>query len=193
MKMTYLKSVLLASSLMASTWVMADDYVIDTEGAHASVNFKIQHLGYSWLKGGFNTFSGEFSYDEKSPEKSSVSVTIDTASVDSNHAERDKHLRSDDFLDVSKYPQATFESTEFIEKGNGQVIVRGNFTLRGVTRVIDIDAHHVGHGPDPWGGERRGFEGTTQIALADYGIMKNLGPKSKVVTLSLSVEGKKKR
>ena len=74
----------------------AADYVIDTKGAHAFIQFKIAHLGYSWLLGRFNTFSGEFSYDENNPAASRVKVDIDVASLDSNHAERDKHLRGDD-------------------------------------------------------------------------------------------------
>ncbi|MCB1736569.1 MAG: YceI family protein, partial [Gammaproteobacteria bacterium] len=71
----------------------ADKYQIDTKGAHAFIQFRIKHLGYSWLYGRFNTFDGWFSYDEANPDASQVEVNIDTASVDSNHAERDKHLR----------------------------------------------------------------------------------------------------
>ena len=97
---TLTTSLLIAGLTLGSTAVMANDYVIDTKGAHASIKFRVQHLGYSWLYGQFNEFSGKFSYDEKQPEKASAEVTIKTGSVDSNHAERDKHLRSDDFLQV---------------------------------------------------------------------------------------------
>ena len=82
--------------------VTAADYKIDP--AHSFVSFKIQHLGYSWMFGRFNTVSGEFSYDSAKPGAAKISVDIDPASVDTNHAERDKHLRSEDFLDVDKYP-----------------------------------------------------------------------------------------
>ncbi len=91
----------------------AADYAFDKKGSHQFLQFRVQHLGYSWLYGRFNNFDGTFSYDADAPEKSKVSVTIDTTSVDSNHAERDKHIRSDDFLNVDKYPEATFESTSF--------------------------------------------------------------------------------
>lgn len=74
----------------------AADYVIDTQGAHASINFKVSHLGYSFIKGRFNKFEGEFSYDPANVTASSVEVTVDTTSLDSNHAERDKHIRSGD-------------------------------------------------------------------------------------------------
>lgn len=182
-------AVALATTFLLSTQALADKYIIDTKGSHAFIQFRIQHLGYSWLTGRFNTFSGSFEYDEKNPANASVVVEIDTASVDSNHAERDKHLRGDDFLDVEKYPTAKFVSTSFKEKGDGTAVLEGNLTLHGVTKPVTIDVEHVGHGEDPWGGYRRGFEGRTRIALADFGINYNLGPKSKELELMLSVEG----
>ena len=168
---------------------MADEYLIDTKGAHAFIQFRIKHLGYSWLLGRFNNFSGSFSYDENNPGASKVNVNIETDSIDSNHAERDKHLRGEDFLNVAKYPKARFTSTSFIDNGDGTAVLTGDLTLHGVTRNINIDVKHIGHGPDPWGGYRRGFEGTTILKLADYGITYNLGPASREVELFLSVEG----
>lgn len=171
------------------TQVLADKYLIDTKEAHAFIQFRIQHLGYSWLSGRFNTFSGSFEYDEKTPDQAKVQVEIDVASIDSNHAERDKHLRGKDFLQTDRFPKARFESTGFKEDGNGGAVLTGNLTLRGVTRPVTIQVEHIGHGPDPWGGYRRGFEGTTRLTLADYGITYDLGPKSKEVELTLSIEG----
>ncbi|HEX2840838.1 YceI family protein [Hyphomicrobium sp.] len=170
----------------------AADYTIDTKGAHASINFRIKHLGFSWLVGRFDQFNGTFSYDEKAPETSKVSVEIDTASVSSNHAERDKHLRNTDFLDVAKFPKATFVSKSVSPAGDGKAKIVGDLTLRGVTKEVTIDAAYVGGGADPWGGNRVGFTGTTKIALADYGINFNLGPASKDVELQLEVEGVQK-
>jgi polyisoprenoid-binding protein YceI len=186
---TFTTSLLIAGLTLGSTAVMADDYVIDTKGAHASIKFRVQHLGYSWLYGRFNEFSGNFSYDEKQPENASVEVTIKTSSVDSNHAERDKHLRSDDFLNVDKYPEAKFVSTGYSQGKDGNGVLKGNLTLNGVTKPLEIDVEFIGAGKDPWGGYRVGFEGTTHFAMADFGIVKDLGPKSKDVEMILSVEG----
>ena len=144
-------SVLFAGLTFSSTALFAEEYEIDTKGAHAFIQFRVQHLGYSWLYGRFNTFEGSFDYDENNPSASKVSVEIDTVSVDSNHAERDKHLRSDDFLDVSKYPKASFVSTSFQDKGDGKAALQGNLTLHGVTKPITIDVMHVGAGKDPLG------------------------------------------
>jgi len=179
----------LAAALTLPSLAPAADYVIDTEKAHAFIQFRIQHLGFSWLYGRFNDFNGTFSYDEKNPASNKVDVTIKTASVDTNHAERDKHLRGDDFLDVEKFPQARFVSTKFEDKGDGKAVLSGDFTLHGVTKPIVIAVERVGQGDDPWGGYRTGFSGTTVLKLADYGITRDLGPAAQEVELTLSVEG----
>lgn len=187
-----MKKVMTAAALVAllsSPLAHANDYIIDTEGAHAFVQFKINHMGYSWMLGRFNEFEGAFSYDEANPENSSVQVTIETASIDSNHQERDDHLRSNDFLDTQSYPQSTFISTGFEPDGNGGGSLKGNFTLRGVTREIEFEVNQVGAGEDPWGQTRRGFEGSYTFSLADYGIDYNLGPASEEVEIYLSIEG----
>lgn len=174
-----------------STRAQAEEYVIDTNKAHAFIQFKVAHLGYSWLLGRFNDFEGSFSYDEKNPSASKVNITINVASVDTNHAERDKHLRSPDFFNVEAHPESTFVSKSFRELGNGKVELTGTFTLNGVTRDIIIDASHIGAGADPWGGYRRGFEGRTTLKLTDYNIAKAamLGPASAEVELYFSFEG----
>lgn len=182
-----------AATLVLAAPASAADYDIDIKGAHASINFRVKHLGFSWLAGRFDKFNGTFSYDDKAPEKSSVKVEIDTASVNSNHAERDKHLRAADFLDVAQFPTATFVSTSVKPSGDGKATITGDLTLRGVTKQVVIDAVVIGGGSDPWGGTRQGFEGTTKFALADFGIPKDLGPASKEVELTLHVEGVQKK
>ncbi len=186
---TLISSLLVASLTLGSSALMAADYVIDTKGAHAFIQFRVQHLGYSWLYGRFNDFSGKFSYDEAAPEKASIEVNIKTASVDSNHAERDKHLRGQDFLDVNKYPEAKFVSTNYTPGKDGKGMLKGELTLHGITKTVEIEVESIGAGNDPWGGYRQGFEGKTRFAMADFGIMKNLGPKSKDVEMILSLEG----
>ncbi|WP_319380539.1 YceI family protein [Thiomicrorhabdus sp.] len=179
------------SFVSVSAYAAPANYQIDAKGMHASVNFKIKHLGYSWLAGRFDKFGGDFVYDSEAPSKSSIKVTLDTASVNTNHAERDKHLRSKDFLDVKKYPNAEFVSTAISENGD-QLLVKGNLTLHGVTKPIEITASKIGEGKDPWGGYRAGFSGDTSIKMADYGITYNLGPASAEVFLQLNIEGIRK-
>ncbi|MNZ60132.1 hypothetical protein D3C78_781930 [compost metagenome] len=187
-----LKKSLLAlslGSLLFGAQAMAADYKIDKEGQHAFVNFKISHLGYSWLYGTFKDFDGAFSFDAAKPEESKVQVELKTTSVDSNHAERDKHLRSADFLNVAKHPTATFASTGVKSTGEGTADISGNLTLNGVTKPVVIAAKFIGEGQDPWGGYRAGFEGSTKLKLKDFAIQKDLGPASSEVELIISVEG----
>ncbi|SFV37462.1 YceI family protein [Hyphomicrobium facile] len=182
----------LAASMTVSLLALpasAADYVIDTKNAHASITFRIKHLGFSWLTGRFDKFSGNFTFDDKNPDASKVKVEIDTTSIDTNHAERDKHLRAADLLDTDKFPTATFESTSVKASGPDKAKITGNLTLHGVTKEITIDAERLGGGKDPWGGYRDGFTGTTELTLADFGINRDLGPASKTVELMLNVEG----
>ena len=189
---TTLATSLLASSLFAAlapNTAFSADYKVDVKGAHASVQFKIKHLGYSWLLGRFNTFDGGFSYDDASPNNAKISIEIDTKSIDSNHAERDKHLKSKDFLNVSSFPKATFISNNIKFSDDENAIVTGEFTLKGVTNTISFPVVKIGEGQDPWGGHRAGFSGTTSLKLADYGITYNLGPASAQVEMALNIEG----
>ncbi len=184
----FLALILAITSITAQA---AERYLIDTKGMHAFVTFRIQHLGFSWLEGRFNRFSGEFTYDETNPANNRVSVEIDVASIDSNHAERDKHLRDERFFDVKRYPKATFISTGWEDLGDGRARLKGKFTLRGVTREIVVDVRQVGAGKDPWGGYRRGFEGSTVLNLSDYRMKEGhiLGPAAEKVHIWLSIEG----
>lgn len=192
MKKQIVAATLAASSflaVLAPSMAQAADYKVDVAGAHASVQFKIQHLGYSWLWGRFNTFDGNFSYDAAAPNKSKINIVIDTASLDSNHAERDKHLRSDDFLDVKKFPKATFVSQNIKFSDDNNAVVTGEFTLKGVTQSISFPVIKIGEGKDPWGGYRAGFSGETRLKLTDYNITTDLGPASAYVDMTLNIEG----
>ncbi|OUR65912.1 hypothetical protein A9Q79_02735 [Methylophaga sp. 42_25_T18] len=188
-----MKKLLLASTLSAATllsgFAHAADYNVDREGAHAAINFKVQHLGYSWLTGRFNDFDGSFSYDQNKADNSQVKVVIQTASLDSNHAERDKHLKGKDFLDVSQYPTATFTSTQYSANDENSGTITGEFSLHGVTKTISFPIEKIGEGTDPWGGYRAGFSGKTSLKMSDYGIDYNLGPASTHVELELFIEG----
>jgi len=131
MKLKYLFAIVMALGVSMSAQA-AENYAFDIKGQHAFIQFKVKHLGYSWILGEFRTFDGSFSYDEKHPEKNKVSVRIESNSIDTNHAERNKHLRSPDFFDVEKYPIITFVSTSYEDKGNGKALIHGTLTLRGV-------------------------------------------------------------
>ncbi len=159
--------------------------------SHSFVQFRIQHLGYSWLYGRFNDISGEFRHDPSAPDDNWIVVEIKTASIDSNHAERDKHLREEDFLDVKRYPTATFRSVRYTGTAE-QGELEGELFLHGVRKPITLQVKKLGEGKDPWGGYRAGFIGTTTLRLKDFGITYNLGPASETMELELGIEGIRK-
>ena len=183
-------------SALLSANVMAADYVVDKQGQHAFVDFKISHLGYSYITGTFKDIDGTFSFDAAKPEDSKIEFNVRTASVFTNHAERDKHISSKDFLKVADFPKATFKSTSVKTTGknaDGKATadVTGDLTIAGVTKPVVVKATFLGEGKDPWGGYRAGFEGTTSIKRTDFGKMMDLGPQSDAVELYVTFEGVK--
>ena len=146
-----IKNTLLALTLgtTLATSTKAADYKIDTEGMHASVLFKISHLGTSWLRGGFDKFDGTFSYDAQEPNKAKINMTVDTSSVNTNHAERNSHIRADGLLNTDGFPKATFESTKFNWVNDKNGTVTGQFKLHGIEKTITMAIEKVGEGKDP--------------------------------------------
>lgn len=191
-----LAALAIGSALLSAGQAMAADYVVDKTGQHAFVDFKISHLGYSYITGTFKDIDGKFSFDAAKPEDSKIEFNVRTASVFTNHAERDKHISSKDFLDVGKFAEAKFVSTSVKPTGKNAAgkdtaDVTGNLTLLGETKPVVVKATFLGEGKDPWGGYRAGFEGTTTIKRSDFGKQMDLGPTSDAVELYVSFEGVK--
>lgn len=177
----------LATTLViAAPTALAEKYEIDP--THSFIEFGIHHLGVSVLKGRFNTLKGSFDYDPANPTSAAIEVEVETSSIDTNHAERNKHLRGEKYLDTGNHPLASFKSTGFSEKGSSGVVT-GELTLHGVTREITMNVEQIGAGKDPWGGYRRGFKGSTTLVRSDYGMADNLGPKSSSLELDVFIEG----
>lgn len=170
LKKTAIASAITAVSLVPLTQAQADTYAVDIDGQHAFIQFKISHLGFSYILGSFETFEGEFFYDPDNLEASSVDMDVQVNSLNSNHAERDRHILNEDFLHASEYPTATFTSTAFEPTGEQSGVLTGELTLRGETQRFEMPVTLMGEGEDPWGNYRAGFEGSTELTLADYGI-----------------------
>ena len=170
----------------AGPTAQAAEYRIDP--SHSFIQFRTQHLGFSWLVGRFNRFEGSMTYDgEGGPDMQGIRLTIDAASLDTNHAERDKHLRGPDFFDVSSHPEVTFVSTGYEGGADGGTLT-GDLTLLGVTRTISFPVRLIGEGNDPWGGYRAGFEGSYVLKRSDFGMDYNLGPAAEEVEIELMIE-----
>jgi len=142
-------------------------YAIDK--AHSEVSFQVRHL-LTKVRGHFSDFSGTVQLDEQQPERSSVSFTVNVASIDTATTDRDNHLRSEDFFHADKYPTMTFTSTKVAKKGADEFAVTGPLTIRGVAKELTFNVTHLGVATDPWGNKKVGFETETTVNRKDFGL-----------------------
>jgi polyisoprenoid-binding protein YceI len=144
---------------------------IDT--GHSGVNFSVRHLVFSKVRGQFRDWRGSLQYSPEAPEKASVQVEIDAASIDTGVGDRDKHLRSPDFFAVEQFPKLRYESTRVEVAGEGRLRVHGNLTIRDVTREVTLDVESLGSVVDPWGNQRVAFSAKASIDRGDFGLKWN--------------------
>ncbi|MET9423122.1 YceI family protein [Streptomyces sp. NPDC006540] len=140
--------------------------------AHSSVGAVAQHLGISSVRWRFTEFGGRIEIAEDA-ERSRVDAMISAASIDTGNGLRDKHLRSADFLDVERFPEITYRSTAVTAAGPDRWTVRGELSLHGVVREVDLDLSYLGTGPDPWGGVRAAFRATAELHRDDFAMHYN--------------------
>lgn len=159
--------VLFVLGLFATGIFAGEKYEIDR--SHSNVGFTVRHMMISKVNGEFKDFSGTIVYDEKDITKSSVNVTIKTASIDTENERRDTHLRSDDFFNAAVDSVITFVSKKVEKQGDGYVAI-GDFTLRGVTKEIALPFTILGTLTEQNGNKRLGVEAKTTINRFDYGV-----------------------
>jgi len=140
--------------------------------AHSEAIFQVRHL-VTKVRGRFTDLGGSVKFDEASPERSSVTLTIQAASIDTGTPDRDAHLRSEDFFHVEKYPAITFASSAIEASGGNDYEVTGDLTIRGVTKRITLPVIYLGKAKDPWGNEKAGFETEVTINRKDFGLVWN--------------------
>jgi len=182
-----------------TTGLFASTFNIDT--AHSMVGFKIKHLVISTVTGRFNQFEGQYDFDEKTGKLENVSIEIQTASIDTNEPDRDKHLKSPDFFDVEKKENSTitFKTTKVEYKNKKPIKMTGEFKMHGVTKPLTLDVTYNGSITDPWGNERNAFLASGKIKRKDFGLTWNKTlDKGGVmigedVDLVIEIEGKVKK
>jgi polyisoprenoid-binding protein YceI len=150
---------------------MSPEWRLDMQ--HSSINFMVRHLLVAKVRGRFTRWTGTVRFDESDPSASSVEVSIDASSIDTSEAQRDAHLRSPDFFDVGKYPKITFKSTKVMRTGETTYKVKGELTMRGVTRPAGLDVEYGGTLRDPFGHDRAGFSAKTVVDRKEFGITFN--------------------
>ncbi len=162
--------------------------------AHSRVDFSVAHLVIAEVTGRFTDFTVTLNQGNDDFTGSELTAVIKTSSINTDNEGRDKHLRSDDFLNAEKYPEITFKSTSFEKTGDGKYRIAGNLTIRDVTKPVVLDAVYKGSVTDPWGNLKSAFKATTTIDRFDYGVKWNTAIDSgglvagKDISITLNIE-----
>lgn len=156
--------------MTTATATTARTYQIDL--AHSEAAFQVRHL-LSKVRGHFAEFTGTVEFDEANPTRSSVALEVLTTSISTNQADRDAHLRSDDFFAVERFPKMTFVSRTVSARGANAFDVVGDLTIRDVTKAITLPVSYLGKAKDPWGNEKLAFEAEITLNRKDFGLTWN--------------------
>jgi polyisoprenoid-binding protein YceI len=170
----------------------AELYALDP--AHTSIVFSVGHAQLSYTYGFFRKAAGQYILDKTNPANCQFQFSINTDSLDTNHAERDAHLRSADFFNVQEFPDITFQSTRCTraETDDGSVVyqVTGNLTIHGVTRQVTVPLRMLGEGQGPFKDQRTGFLCQTELKRSEFGMTNRLDVVGDAVGVTISFEGK---
>jgi polyisoprenoid-binding protein YceI len=158
----------------------------EIDPAHTSIAFVAKYLMVTKVRGHFSEFSGFVQVAER-PEDSTAEITIKAAAIDTGSADRDKHLRSPDFLDVDRFPDLRFRSRK-VEFPGDRIALTGDLTIRDVTKSVVLDAEFTGMSQDPWGNPRAGYSASTQIDREDFGASWNMALEAGGWLVSKSVQ-----
>lgn len=160
-------------------------YVIDP--AHSLIGFVARHAMVTKVRGSFNDFTGTGIFDADDPTKSHLQLTIEASSIDTRNADRDTHLRSNDFFDMEHYPEITFVSTAVGTIDAENYRVTGDLTIKGITKSVTVDFEYTGSAVDPYGNLRIGFEGKATVNRKDWGVNWNAALEAGGVLVSEQV------
>jgi polyisoprenoid-binding protein YceI len=169
----------------------ADKYALDP--MHTFVVFKITDMGYAHVVGWFTAVAGQLTFDPADVTKSSLSVTIKTASIDTHFAQRNKDLMSPDFLNVAEFPEMTFKSTSIEKTGDKTGRLTGELTLLGVTKPVTMDVTFNKVAPNPFNNNKptAGFEAHTVIKRSDFGMKAEIPNIGDEVDISIDSQAPK--
>jgi polyisoprenoid-binding protein YceI len=156
-------------------------YTVDP--AHSTVEFIVRHLMIAKVRGRFTTFTGQVDVPSGSDVPSSISATIEAASIDTREEQRDGHLRSADFFDAEKFPQLTFNSTR-IHGEPDDFTIDGDLTIHGVTHAVKLNGTFEGRATDPWGNARIGYAAHGKISRKEFGLTWNAALETGGVAIS---------
>lgn len=178
--------------LIPTATLLAAEEVYEIDPVHSTVLIGVRHLGLADAYGRFNEMSGEVRHDPDDPSKTAISFALRAASIDTNSADRDKHLRGPDFFNAAEFPALTFKSNSVKKKNGGTFEVTGDFTVRGVTRPVTFDFDFAGTAKGMKGEDRFGGSAKFEVKRSDFGIDYLPQALGDEVSVIVSVEGIKK-
>jgi polyisoprenoid-binding protein YceI len=164
---------------------LSGTYAIDP--SHSRIGFVARHAMVTKVRGSFNEFEGTGVFYADEPTRSTLSLVIQAASIDTRNADRDAHLRSNEFFDMEAHPEIRFSSTSVEQVGSGTYRVSGDLTIKGVTKPVTVDFEYAGAAVDPFGNQRIGLEGSTTVNRKDWGISWNAALEAGGVLVSEKV------
>jgi polyisoprenoid-binding protein YceI len=170
------------TALTTATTDLTGDFALDT--THSRLGFTARHAMVTKVRGSFEQFEGTAHLDFADPTRSTATVTFQIASISTGQAQRDEHLRTNDFFDVPTYPEGTFVSTSVVKKSDDEFEMTGDLTLKGVTKPVTVTWEHTGTAKDPYGNLRAGFEGKATLNRKDWGITYNAALETGGVLIS---------
>jgi polyisoprenoid-binding protein YceI len=165
---------------------LSGSYAIDA--AHSRIGFVARHAMVTKVRGSFTAFEGSATLDFADPTKSSADIVIEVASIDTRQAQRDAHLRTNEFFDAATYPQITFRATRVEQVDGDDYRLTGDLTIKGVTKPVTVDVEYSGAAKDPYGNVRLGFEGRTTINRSDFGVTFNAALETGGVLVSEKIQ-----
>lgn len=168
-----------------ATDTLTGTYAIDP--THSRIGFVARHAMVTKVRGSFNEFEGSGYFDAENPANSRLALTIKAASIDTRNADRDGHLKGNDFFDMENYPEITFASTAVDHVDDSNYRVTGGLTIKGVTKPVTVDFEYTGSAVDPFQNQRVGFEGKTTINRKDWGVNWNAALEAGGVLVSEKV------
>ena len=156
------------TTVPTTTQTPTGTYAIDP--SHSRIGFVARHAMVTKVRGSFNEFEGTGSFDADNPSAAQLQLAITAASIDTRNADRDAHLRSNDFFDMETYPEIRFVSTAVEQTSDDTYRVTGDLTIKGVTKPVTIDFEYSGTAIDPYGNTRIGLDGTTTVNRKEWGV-----------------------
>jgi polyisoprenoid-binding protein YceI len=191
-------SALIVALLLSASSVFAQT-TWELDKVHTNVMFTVSHMVVAEVTGSFKDFDASISGSKADYSDAQATMNIKVASISTDNEKRDAHLRSDDFFAADKFPEIAFKSKSFKKTGENTYKITGDFTMRGVTKTIELDAKYKGEVSDPWGNIKSGWKVTGSIDRTDYGVNWNKAIEAggfvvgKTVELTINAEFAKKK